>query len=131
MFQFSCNDPRGQWCFTWLTNKYQLWTIIISSGYTRYWCTIHTQYFYYLNILWTPWTIRKGVLSFYFLTLSRRRPISYRNQSIDLLCKSTDWFLYDIGLRLERVKCVFWTRIWLDNVLQQIESLTCSIFITP
>ena len=39
-----------------------------------------------------------------FLTLSWRRPISYRNQSIDLLCKSVDWFLYDIGLRHERVK---------------------------
>ena len=38
------------------------------------------------------------------LTLSRRRPISYRNQSIDLLCKSVDWFLYNIGLRRERVK---------------------------
>ena len=38
------------------------------------------------------------------LTLSWRRPISYRNQSIDLLCKSMDWFLYDIGLRHERVK---------------------------
>ena len=33
------------------------------------------------------------------LTVSWRRPISYRNQSIDLLCKSMDWFLYDIGLR--------------------------------
>ena len=39
-----------------------------------------------------------------FLTLSRRRPLSYRNQSIDLLRKSMDWFLYDNGLRLERVK---------------------------
>ena len=38
------------------------------------------------------------------LTLSRRRPISYRNQSIDLLWKSMDWFLYDIGLRREGVK---------------------------
>ena len=37
------------------------------------------------------------------LTLSRRRPLSYRNQSIDLLCKSMDWFLYDNGLRLESV----------------------------
>ena len=45
------------------------------------------------------------------LTLSRRRPLSYRNQSIDLLRKSMDWFLYDNGLRLERVKgliCLFW-----------------------
>ena len=38
------------------------------------------------------------------LTLSRRRSISYRNQSIDLLRKSMDWFLYDIDLRRERVK---------------------------
>ena len=37
------------------------------------------------------------------LTLSRRRPLSYRNQSIDLLCKSMDWFIYDNSLRLERV----------------------------
>ena len=32
-----------------------------------------------------------------FLTLSWRRPISYRNQPTDLLRKSMDWFLYDIG----------------------------------
>ena len=38
------------------------------------------------------------------LTLSWRRLISYRNQSIDLFRKSVDWFLYDIGLRHERVK---------------------------
>ena len=36
------------------------------------------------------------------LTLSWWRPLSYRNQSIDLLCKSMDWFLYDNGLRHER-----------------------------
>ena len=40
------------------------------------------------------------------LTLSRRRPLSYRNQSIDLIRKSMDLFLYDNGLRLERVKVV-------------------------
>ena len=37
------------------------------------------------------------------LTLSWRRPLSYRNQSIDLLGKSMDWFLYDNGVRRERV----------------------------
>ena len=37
------------------------------------------------------------------LTFSRRRPLSYRNQSIDLQSKSMDWFLYDNGLRHERV----------------------------
>ena len=38
------------------------------------------------------------------LTLSWRRPLSYRNQSTDLLWKSLDWFLYDNGLHHERVK---------------------------
>ena len=28
----------------------------------------------------------------------------YRNRSIDLLCKSMDWFLYDKDRRHERVK---------------------------
>ena len=42
--------------------------------------------------------------STFSLTLSWQRPLSYRNQSIDLLCKSMDWFLYDNGLRHERVK---------------------------
>ena len=38
------------------------------------------------------------------LTLSWRRYLSYRNQPIDLLCKSMNWFLYDKELRHERVK---------------------------
>ena len=36
------------------------------------------------------------------LTLSRRRSLPYRNQSIDLLCKSMDWFLNGKDLRHER-----------------------------
>ena len=40
------------------------------------------------------------------LTLSWRKPISYRNQPINLLCKSIDWFLYDIVLHHERVKVI-------------------------
>ena len=38
-------------------------------------------------------------VSCYLLTLSWRRPLSYRN----LRSKSMDWFLYDNGLRHERV----------------------------
>ena len=38
------------------------------------------------------------------LTFSWRGPLSYRNQSIDMQSKSMDWFLYDNGLRRERVK---------------------------
>ena len=37
-------------------------------------------------------------------TLSWWRPLSCRNQSIDLLCKSLDWFLYDNGLLHESKK---------------------------
>ena len=29
---------------------------------------------------------------------------SYRNQSVDLLCKSIDWFLYDENIGLQKVK---------------------------
>ena len=51
-----------------------------------------------------PDTKHQVILSrHHHLTLSRRRPLPYRNQSIDLRSKSVDWFLYDNGLRLERV----------------------------
>ena len=38
------------------------------------------------------------------LTLSWWRSLLYRNQLTDLLCKSSDWFLYDGGLRNESAK---------------------------
>ena len=53
------------------------------------------------------------------LTLSWWRPISYRNQSIDLLSKSVDWFLYDIGLRHERVKATLLTILKIQIFKQQ------------
>ena len=72
----------------------------------------------------------------YILTLSRRRPLSYRNQSIDLLHKSMDWFLYNNGLRLERVKLknllritcylLFWMRL-----PQATEMPICTHFFFP
>ena len=45
------------------------------------------------------------------LTLSWQRPLSYRNQSINLRSISMDWFLYDNGLRHERVNHVNWVLI--------------------
>ena len=39
----------------------------------------------------------------FLFNLSWRRPLSYRNQSVDLLCKSMDCFLYDNGLPHEMV----------------------------
>ena len=44
--------------------------------------------------------IEKSILS---LTLSWRGSWSYRSHSINLHCKSMDWFLYDRDLRYERV----------------------------
>ena len=36
--------------------------------------------------------------------------LSYRNQSIDLLCKSMDWFLYDSNLHHESNKEKEWNK---------------------
>ena len=44
------------------------------------------------------------ILLKFVLTLSRRLFVSYRNQAIDVLCKSMDWFLYDRDLSYERVR---------------------------
>ena len=49
------------------------------------------------------------------LTLSWRRLSSYRNQSIELRSESVDWFLYEYGLRHERVKLLD-NIIFIDNV---------------
>ena len=56
-----------------------------------------------ITTTWPSQTYSKRLILESSLTLSWRRPISYRNQSIDLLGKSMDWFLYDIGLCHERV----------------------------
>ena len=61
-------------------------------------------------------------------------PLSYRNQSIDLLHKSMDWFLYDSRLRHERVKkdkefprvCHI-TCIKKDNEFPKIKSLKADL----
>ena len=36
-------------------------------------------------------------------------PFIHRNQSIDLLFKAIDWFLYDRDLHHERANCDIWT----------------------
>ena len=69
------------------------------------------------NLLFGKFNSENRQKSVVNLTLSWRRPLSYTNQSIDLLRKSMDWFLYDNGLRLERVKqtllrCVKWSLFW-------------------
>ena len=69
-------------------------------------CTLETRNEVgYLSVFEHPVEFETSTLRFSWiaLTLSWRRPLSYRNHSIDLLCKSIDWFLYDNGLRYERV----------------------------
>ena len=64
-----------------------------------------------------------------------RRPIWYRNQSIDLLRKSMDWFLYDIGLRQERVKIFISEysslniskKIWKKNTWKKVKAFLFNI----
>ena len=64
--------------------------------------------------------IEKPVILFSVLTLSRRKSLSYRNESIDLLRKSMDWFLYDNGLRLERVKWLLSNEICTNKNLSKL-----------
>ena len=49
-------------------------------------------------------TFRNFLVLNTWLTLSWRRFLPYRNQSIDLQNKSIDWFLYDRDLCHERLK---------------------------
>ena len=51
------------------------------------------------------------------LTHSRRRLLSYRKQSITLQSKSKDWFLYDRGIRHERVNALLHVCIHPDTSL--------------
>ena len=56
---------------------------------------------------WLCWIVPYIVKLLSVLTLLWRMFLSYRNQTINLFCKSMDWFLYDRGLRHERVKTCF------------------------
>ena len=63
----------------------------------------------------------------YRLTLSWWRALSCGNQSNDLLCKSMDWFLYDIDLRDDRVnlpsfsQCVLWARLYVTPLHEKCQ----------
>ena len=69
-------------------------------------------------------------------TVSRRRPLSYRNQSIDSHSKSMNWFLYENGLRHERFnkrdrkegeRIVQYVRSWGDQRNIGALELVCGI----
>ena len=64
------------------------------------------------------------------LTLSRRRTLSYRNQFIDLLCKSMDWFLPDRDHPHERAKAIRYSFVcyvpWrIQNTVRHLNGAFC------
>ena len=95
----------------------RLWSWIMLLPLMQIWYTMAS----YLRILKTDFlSFRKWnghvksylqshpcILKTLTLTPSWRRQLSYRTQSIDLLRKSMDWFLYENGCRHERVKDKF------------------------
>ena len=77
---------------------YIMHLIIYIDFHTLHHAIDHIYWFHTL-ITYASWHILYLYIM-HWLSLSWRRPLSYRNQFIDLLCKSMDWFLYDNGLRL-------------------------------
>ena len=75
---------------------FHLFILPIHMNYQPPW---HSHFFSRISML-SLLSVQSFTIS---LTLSWRRPLSYRNQSIDLLSKSMDWFLYDNAPRHERV----------------------------
>ena len=79
------------------------------SGHDVYFLTIRQSGQWILVLMFEIMILSKNIkqtLWFCFkklLALSWRRPLSYRNQSINLQSKSMDWFLYDNGLCHDRV----------------------------
>ena len=79
------------------------------------------QFYFSENLIFAQFSRR-----YFLLTLSWRRPLSYRNQSIDLrsnglymITASVKWFLYDNGLRHERVKDYsFFSDIFLQRYIK-------------
>ena len=80
--------------FNWSTREY----FVPNIHHSKYFCK-YSENGTKTLIIWN-----NNFFSSVVLTLSWRKPLSYRNQSIDLLCKSMEWFLYDNGLRHERIK---------------------------
>ena len=75
------------------------------------------------KLLLDPWHSSKEQI----LALSWRRPLSYRNQSINLQSKSMEWFLYDNGFRHERVNWLSTLMYLLKMILTRIPFLLLNL----
>ena len=63
---------------------------------------------------WSDVEILTGIKE--YMSMSKEKFLSNRNQCIDLFCKSIDWLLYNRDLRYERFKTLF-THIHRESVL--------------
>ena len=91
--------------------KYRPNTLGNSSVRRSWWnfleVCLHTWYATLLTLSWRRCLSYRNQLTVYKgLTLSWQSSPSNRNQSIDLICKSMDWFPYDKDLHYERVNRV-------------------------
>ena len=110
------------WPYFWWTKSAEIWLLVcclllaVSICMSIYLVDAqikHSDYFFcfqwlfvwkFLFQLDTSVVGRSILKTKALLTLSWQRTLSYRNQSIDLLCRSMDWFLYDNVLGHESVK---------------------------
>ena len=96
-----------------------LWKLLIIYFFLEHFLSTVVTRFNYLKLIicYIYVNNRRHALSldFDYLTVSWRRPLSYRNQSINLLRKSMDWFPYGNGLRHERVKLILNSKVWKNN----------------
>ena len=107
-----------------------MWKQVTSQIY-RFLGEIAVRFFYRLLIRGRQFTIGRNSCyqpvsvmnlnithSTSFNSFMTERSVSYRNQSINLLCKSKDWFLYDRDLRHERKVTLFLFCLTIGNMTQ-------------
>ena len=131
--------PINVWKLKTISARLTPSCIILQNGqiYLEKSCGVNHGIF--LKYVWAFLNImheRINVLNFRLnaLTLSWRRSLSCRNQSIDLQSKSMDWFPYDRDLRQERVKMYFMssekengTNLTALIITQEFEKKTCLV----
>ena len=90
-----------------ISNSIVYFSMILLNGFVNLRLPVLDSYFAFLSFfagcLFSDIAINDLNTSLY-QTLSWRRSLSYRNQPIDLLCKSMYWFLYDREMGHERAK---------------------------
>ena len=117
--EFSINNLLSKFNHIWLhILKKSLMENIFYAAFTKKFFSRNFSPTILRELFWPLWQLSKiGLVlnRLKCLTLSWRRPLSYRNQFIDLQRKSVDWFLYDNGLRHERVNLSLKGRIYLGK----------------